>query len=299
MENAKNILDTAVYGLNDAKMQIMQMLGQLLTNPQAIGTAIAIHGPMGTGKTSIVKEGISKILNRPFAFIALGGATDSSFLEGHSYTYEGSTWGKIVQILIDSKCMNPVIYFDELDKISETPKGEEIAGILTHLTDTAQNSQFHDKYYAEVDFDLSKCLFIFSYNDETKINPILRDRMYRIMTKGYDKKQKTVICNNHLLPKIREQVKFVEGDIVIPDDSLQYIMETHCNGEDGVRNMKRCLEIIHTKLNLYRLMKPGSSLFDEQKALIVEFPFTVTKDIVDKLITKERNDNMAIRGMYV
>jgi ATP-dependent Lon protease len=299
MENAKNILDTAVYGLNDAKMQIMQMLGQLLTNPQAIGTAIAIHGPMGTGKTSIVKEGISKILNRPFAFIALGGATDSSFLEGHSYTYEGSTWGKIVQILIDSKCMNPVIYFDELDKISDTPKGEEIAGILTHLTDTAQNSQFHDKYYAEVDFDLSKCLFIFSYNDETKINPILRDRMYRIMTKGYDKKQKTVICNNHLLPKIREQVKFVEGDIVIPDDSLQYIMETHCNGEDGVRNMKRCLEIIHTKLNLYRLMKPGSNLFDEQKALVVEFPFTVSKDIVDKLITKERNDNMAIKGMYV
>ena len=134
MENAQKTLDSAVYGLNDAKMQIMQMLGQLLTNPKAIGTAIAIHGPPGTGKTSLVKEGISKILNRPFAFIALGGATDSSFLEGHSYTYEGSTWGKIVQILIDSKCMNPVIYFDELDKISDTPRGEEIAGILTHLS---------------------------------------------------------------------------------------------------------------------------------------------------------------------
>jgi ATP-dependent Lon protease len=89
--------------------------------------------------------------------------------------------------------MNPVIYFDELDKISDTPKGEEIAGILTHLTDTSQNSQYHDKYFAEVDFDLSKCLFIFSYNDESKVNPILRDRMYRIHTKGYDKKQKTII----------------------------------------------------------------------------------------------------------
>ena len=156
MENAQQTLNNAVYGLNDAKMQIMQMLGQLLTNPKAIGTAIAIHGPPGTGKTSLVKEGISKILNRPFAFIALGGATDSSFLEGHGYTYEGSTWGKIVQILIDSKCMNPVIYFDELDKISDTPRGEEIAGILTHLTDTSQNSQFHDKYFAEINFDLSK-----------------------------------------------------------------------------------------------------------------------------------------------
>jgi ATP-dependent Lon protease len=287
MENAQSILDQAVYGLNDAKMQIMQMLGQLLTNPKAIGTAIAIHGPPGTGKTSLVKEGISKILNRPFAFIALGGATDSSFLEGHGYTYEGSTWGKIVQILIESKCMNPVIYFDELDKISDTPRGEEIAGILTHLTDTSQNSQFHDKYFAEINFDLSKCLFIFSYNDESKVNPILKDRMYRIKTKGYIAKEKTVIANNYLLPKIREQVRFNNEDVIISNDVLGHIIETHCNKEDGVRNLKRCLEIIYTKLNLYRLMKPGSNLFESEMSLKVEFPFDVTKDIVDKLIKRE------------
>ena len=298
MENAQKTLDAAVYGLNDAKMQIMQMLGQLITNPNSIGTSIAIQGPMGTGKTSIVKEGISKILDRPFAFIALGGATDSSFLEGHSYTYEGSTWGKIVQIIIDSKCMNPVIYFDELDKISDTPKGEEIAGILTHLTDTSQNSQFNDKYFAEIDFDISKCLFIFSYNDESKINPILRDRMYKIQTKGYDRKQKTIISNNYLLPKIREQVKFVSEDIAIPDEVLHYIIEMHCNKEDGVRNLKRCLEIIHTKLNLYRLMKPGTNLFEQDMSLKVEFPFTVTKDIVDKLIKKNTDTNSSYLSLY-
>ena len=289
MATAQKTLDDAVYGLNDAKMQIMQMLGQLITNPKAVGSAIAIHGPPGTGKTSLVKEGISKILNRPFAFIALGGATDSSFLEGHGYTYEGSTWGKIVQILIDSKCMNPVIYFDELDKISETPKGEEIAGILTHLTDTSQNTQFHDKYFAEIDFDLSKCLFIFSYNDESKVNPILKDRMYRIQTKGYNQKQKTAIANNYLLPKIREQVKFMCEDIIIPEQTLHYMIENHCNKEDGVRNLKRCLEIVYTKLNLYRLMRPDSNLFEEDMSLKVEFPFTVTKDIVDKLVKKSDN----------
>ena len=299
MENAKNTLDNAVYGLEDAKMQIMQMMGQLITNPSAMGTAIAIQGPMGTGKTTLVKEGISKILNRPFAFIALGGATDSSFLEGHSYTYEGSTWGKIVQILVDSKCMNPVIYFDELDKISDTPKGEEIAGILTHLTDTSQNNQFHDKYFAEIDFDLSKCLFIFSYNDESKINPILKDRMYRIHTKGYEKKQKTIIANNYLLPKIREQVKFNEEDIIIPDDTLHYIMETYCKKEDGVRNMKRCLEIIYTKLNLYRLMKPDSTLFKEKMNLKIEFPVKVTNDLVNKLIIRDEEENMSYKAMYL
>lgn len=299
MENAQKTLDEAVYGLNDAKMQIMQMLGQLLTNPKAIGTAIAIHGPPGTGKTSLVREGISKILNRPFAFIALGGATDSSFLEGHGYTYEGSTWGKIVQILIDSKCMNPVIYFDELDKISDTPRGEEIAGILTHLTDTSQNSEFHDKYFTDINFDLSKCLFIFSYNDESKVNPILKDRMYRIKTKGYSGKEKIAISNNYLLPKIREQVKFNDGEIIIPDDVVSYINDTHCNKEDGVRNMKRCLEIIHTKLNLYRLMKPGANLFEGEMSLKVEFPFKVTKDIVDKLIKKEEQNMSALYSMYV
>jgi len=299
MENAKQILDNAVYGLNDAKMQIMQMLGQLLTNPKAIGTAIAIHGPPGTGKTSLVKEGISKILNRPFAFIALGGATDSSFLEGHGYTYEGSTWGKIVQILIDSKCMNPVIYFDELDKISDTPRGEEIAGILTHLTDTSQNSQFHDKYFAEINFDLSKCLFIFSYNDESKVNPILKDRMYRIKTRGYNGKEKLMISNNYLLPKICEQVKFDNDQIIIPDVTVSYIIETYCDKEDGVRNLKRCLEIIYTKLNLYRLMKPGSNLFESEMSLTVEFPFHVTKDIVDKLIKRDSASLNVWRTMYL
>ena len=299
MENAQKTLDQAVYGLNDAKMQIMQMLGQLITNPKAIGTAIAIHGPPGTGKTSLVKEGISKILNRPFAFIALGGATDSSFLEGHGYTYEGSTWGKIVQILIDSRCMNPVIYFDELDKISGTPRGEEIAGILTHLTDTSQNSQFHDKYFSEINFDLSKCLFIFSYNDESKVNPILKDRMYRIKTKGYNGKEKTLISNSYLLPKIREQVKFANEEIIISDNVISHIIETHCNKEDGVRNLKRCLEIIHTKLNLYRLMRPGTNLFEGEMSLIVEFPFNVTREIVDKLIKRDTENTSALWSMYL
>jgi ATP-dependent Lon protease len=300
MENAMNTLDNCVYGLNDAKMQIMQMVGQWIVNPSSVGTAIAIHGPPGTGKTSLVKEGISKILGREFAFIALGGTGDSSFLEGHSYTYEGSSWGKIVQILIDSKCMNPVIYFDELDKISETPRGEEIAGILTHLTDTTQNSQFHDKYFSEVDFDISKCLFIFSYNDESKVNPILKDRMYRIQTKGYDSKEKLIIARKYLLPKIREQVSFSEEDVIIPDDTIQYIVSNSqlSKGESGVRNLKRCLEIIYTKLNLYRLVKPEVNLFSKDMNLKVEFPFTVTRQDVDVFIKNEETQSQSMLAMY-
>ena len=298
MEDARGQLDNAVFGLNDAKMQIMQMIGQWISNPHSVGTAIAIHGPMGTGKTTLVKEGVSKILNRPFAFIALGGATDSSFLEGHSYTYEGSIWGKIVDILIQSKCMNPVIYFDELDKVSETPKGEEIIGILTHLTDTTQNRQFHDKYFSNIDFDLSKALFIFSYNDESKINPILRDRMYRIETKGYNKKEKTTIASKYLLPVIEKNIKFETGQVVISDEIIHYIIEQFTGNEKGVRNLKRCLEIIYSKLNLFRLMKPGSKLFDDKMTTLkVEFPYILKKESIDKLI-KQNTANIPY-GLYL
>jgi ATP-dependent Lon protease len=301
MLNAKTSLDDCVYGLNDAKLQIMQMVGQWISNPNSMGTAIAIKGPMGTGKTTLVKEGISKILGREFAFIALGGNSDASFLEGHSYTYEGSSWGKIVQIILESKCMNPVIYFDELDKVSDTPKGEEIIGILTHLTDTSQNSEYHDKYFSDISFDLSKCLFIFSYNDESKVNPILRDRMYRIQTKGYDTKEKLIIARKHLLPKIREQVNFKEDEVILPDETIQYIISSEglTQKEDGVRNLKRCLEIIYTKINLFRLIKDDDNIFKDDIKIDIQFPFTVQKEHVDIFIKSNDKSNPSLFGLYV
>ena len=299
MDNAKQILDQAVYGLNDVKLQVMQMVGQWITNPDAIGNAVAIEGPPGTGKTTLVKEGISKILNREFVFIPLGGATDSSCLEGHSYTYEGSNCGLIVKQLIQCQSMNPIIYFDELDKISDTPKGEEIVGILTHLTDTSQNTNFHDKYFAEFDFDLSRCVFFFSYNDRSKVNRILLDRMHCIMTKGYELPQKAVIAKDYLLPHIRDQVRFKDDDIIIPEETIKYIVNTHTRGEDGVRNLKRCLEIIHTKLNLYRLMKPDTNLFESDMNIKVVFPITITCQLVDKLIKNQEHESGAWKNMYM
>ena len=173
--------------------------------------------------------------------------------------------------------------------------------MLTHLTDSTQNKYINDKYFAEVDIDFSRCLFIFSYNDENKINsmyPVLRDRMYRIETKGYKPKEKTTIANEYLLPKIREQVKFNEGDITIEDSVLEHIIEKYTEKEEGVRNFKRCLEIIHTKLNLYRLIKPGSNLFGEEKTIEVNFPMNITTEIVDKLI-KSKSKSGPPMNMYI
>jgi len=151
-----------------------------------------------------------------------------------------------------------------------------------------------------VDFDLSKCLFIFSYNDESKINPILKDRMYRIETKGYDSKEKLIIARNYMLPKIREQVNFSETEIILPDETIKYIISTKhlTNEEAGVRNMKRCLEIIHTKLNLFRLVKPDDNLFSKEIAMQVTFPYTVLKSHVDLLIKNEEKQSQSLLSMY-
>jgi ATP-dependent Lon protease len=299
MQDAKNTLDSVVFGLDDAKIQIMQLLGLWLVNPNAVGSAIAIKGPMGTGKTTLIKDGISKILNRPFALVALGGCSDSGFLDGHDYTYEGSKYGKIIDILIQAGCMNPIILFDELDKISDTPKGEEITGVLTHLTDVTQNSHFADKYMSEISLDISKALLIFSYNDESRVNPILRDRMYKIETKGYKIKEKLVICKDYLLPKIYELAKFKKEDVIFTDEILEYIIKDFTENESGVRNLKRCLEIIYTKLNLYRLMKPEENLFETSLKIDkkVEFPFELKKEIINKLLNKSDKNDLPF-GMY-
>ena len=299
MEKSQSILDDAVFGMKDAKVQFMQMVAQWVANPQSMGNAIAIKGPMGTGKTTLIKYGVSKLLNRELAIIPLGGATDSSYLEGHSYTYEGSTYGKIVDILIQCKSSNPVIYFDELDKVSDTPKGEEIIGILTHLTDTTQNDKFHDRYFSEIDFDLGKCLFIFSYNDESKITPILKDRMYNIETKGYDATEKVTICNDYLVPKLESELNMEKGSIVLSEAMIKFLVEKYTHEEKGVRNLKRCMEVIYSKLNLYKLMKPGTNLFGDKIIEDISFPFEVTEDIVDKIVQKGDKRNTSHMAMYL
>jgi ATP-dependent Lon protease len=292
MSYCETVLNNCVYGMEEAKGQIMQLIGKWITNPQSIGTAIGLKGPMGTGKTTLVKNGISKILNREFAFITLGGSVDGSTLKGHSYTYEGSTYGKIADILIQTKTSNPIIFFDELDKVSK----EEIFSVLTHLTDTTQNSEFHDNYFSEIELDLSACLFVFSFNDESLINPILRDRMYTIEVPGYNVKDKIIISQQHLIPCIIKDLGLKNNDIIISEENIKHII-INTKPEDGVRNLKRSLEIIYSKLNLFRILK-STTIFD--KIIDVSFPFHITKEIIDNLLKcYKQPENMNILSMYI
>lgn len=289
VKNIKVSMDSKVYGHESAKDHIVRLLAQWISNPESKGLVIGIQGSMGTGKTTLVKDAICKVLGLPFALIPLGGVSDGSFLVGHSYTYEGSTWGRIVDMLMRCECMNPVVFFDELDKVSTTRHGEEIINILIHMTDSTQNENFTDKYFTNIEFDLSRSLIIFSYNNEDNINPILRDRMVKIKTDGYKMADKIVILKKHLIPGILSEFGYKEDQIVFSEAILKQII-LKIDEEEGVRNLKRAIHDIISNLNLVRLLEspppppPGEG---DEKACHIE----VTEEHVTKYVNVSKRRN--------
>lgn len=265
-----DVLEKSVFGHAKAKRAIKQVIAQWITGDLK-GYCFGFEGPPGTGKTSLAKSGLSKCLVdvngelRPFSFIALGGSSNGSTLEGHSYTYVGSIWGRIVDILMETECMNPIIYIDELDKVSRTEHGRELIGILTHLTDSSQNEEFADKYFSGIKLDLSRVLFVFSYNDPDLIDPILRDRIHVVRFSPLKQADKQEVCGRHLIPEILGTVGLTRDDVLFPQDVIDFIID-HYTAEGGVRRLKEKLFEICRDLNIRHLTDPDT----------YAFPYTVT-----------------------
>ncbi|ADO67069.1 putative Lon protease [Cafeteria roenbergensis virus] len=276
IKHLQNKMDKAVFGHNDTKRKIIQIMCQGIRNPNAKGLVIGLEGPPGVGKTVLIEQGICQALDRPFIPISLGGASDSSFLDGHSFTYEGSIPGKIAESLIQAKCMNPVFYFDELDKVSNTHKGKEIINLLVHLIDPSQNSHYHDKYFHGVTLDLSRATFIFSFNDASLIDHILLDRITVINTESLDLMQKRVVTKEHLIPSIEKEIGLAKNSLNIKDEEIDYLVETFTL-EGGVRKLKELLFHIIRELNIYNLTK------HKMGTNKVNFPFNITRNVIDTL----------------
>ena len=282
MIDTHNILNEAVHGHEKAKRQIERIIGQWINGDKS-GYCFGFEGPPGVGKTSLAKKGIACCLKnensepRPFSFIAIGGSSNSSTLDGHNYTYVGSTWGRIVDILMEKKCMNPIIFIDELDKVSKTEHGKEIIGILTHLIDPTQNDAFQDKYFSGIDLDLSKALFIFSYNDVNAIDRILLDRIHRIKFEHLSLEDKLTITRKYLLTEIYEKMG-LQNIIEIDDNVITYIIDKY-TCEPGVRKLKEILFEIIGEINL--------SILKNQE---YDIPIVITQEDITNNYLKEHHE---------
>lgn len=280
IKDVKTILDKSVHGHDKAKKQIEKIIGQWINGNQD-GYCFGFEGPPGCGKTSLAKYGLSKCLvdqegnSRPFAMIAIGGDANGSTLHGHNYTYVGSSWGAIVQILMDKKCMNPIIFIDELDKISRTENGREIIGILTHLLDPTQNDSFQDKYFYGINIDLSKALFVLSYNDADIIDRILLDRIHRIKFSSLTLDEKVHISQHYIIPEVCEKMG-LKNMIKMEEEVIRFIIDTYTL-EPGVRKLKEQIFDIIGELNL-RLLKEQLDDYN--------YPINITKDDIQEYYLK-------------
>lgn len=303
LNKAYKSLDNRLYGQYEAKNKLIQIMTQWITNPKSQTTVLALEGPPGVGKTSLIKHGLSNALDLPFNFMALGGANDVSSYVGSSYVYEGASNGEITNMLIKSQCMNPIIFMDELDKISFSEKGKEIIGMLTHLTDTTQNSSFVDKYFDGIELDLSRAFFVFSFNNINLIDPILRDRLNIIRFKPYKSNDKKIIVKKYILPELLKNIGMNKDDILISDDNVKYIISNFTGNEKGVRNLKRCLEDIIMKLNLIRFVNKGKNdiVFPyEIKNINTDLPIKLNNVIISNLLKSNFNKEIPefVKNMY-
>jgi len=284
METISQYLDESIHGHKHAKKQIMKIICQWINGEQT-GYCFGFEGSPGIGKTSLAKKGLANCLTdekgepRPFSFIALGGSCNGSTFEGHSYTYVNSTWGKIVDILMDSKCMNPIIYIDELDKVSKSEHGKEIIGILTHLIDPTQNDIFQDKYFNGIHIDLSKALFIFSYNDAEQIDRILLDRIHRIKFDNLTTNEKIVITNKFILPEFNKKMGFHKNIIKIEDSIIEHIINEYTS-EPGIRKLKEMLFDLYGEINV-ELMNLNE----------IQLPVILNKENLENKYFKKYNKN--------
>lgn len=308
LKNIREHLDSKIYNMDSVKDEIIEYLARKISNPNSKGHVLALCGPAGVAKSKMLQT-LGEALNMPFYKINFGGLSDVAILTGHSETYIGSKPGKFVEILGNSGCMNPIIFMDEVDKYNN----KEINGILTHLLDEEQNDKFQDNYLSNINIDLSKVFFVVAFNDIKKVDPIVLDRMKVIYIDPPQLKDKIIIAIEKIIPIIIDSFKFKKDKYINLDKELiLYIISNKIQQEPGVRQLKKALEKIFSKLNYLIITgqyqdKKNKENFtiiseiennDENNDVKIEC-INIKKHFIDVCLGTNKNENKHYMQMYI
>lgn len=244
---AEEVLNSCHYGLEKVKERILEQIAVLMHNPDGKSPILCLVGPPGVGKTSL-GQSIADALGRKFQRISLGGLHDEAEIRGHRRTYIGAMPGRIIEAVRRAGTSNPVLMLDEIDKIGNDYKGDPAAALLEVL-DPEQNFRFHDNYI-DVDFDLSKVLFIATANTLETVQRPLIDRMEVIDLSGYILEEKIAIARDYLIRRLRKEYNLSYKELQLSDDALALVIESY-TAESGVRQLEKALASIARKV-VYR-----------------------------------------------
>jgi endopeptidase La len=293
LENVENKLNTQIYGHSAAKNKILQTLAKLISVQGTHISPVALAGPPGVGKTKFA-QCLAECLEIPFVQITLGGQNDGELLHGHGYTYAGSQPGLIVKKMVDAGSARCIMYFDELDKcVSKNGQVNELMSILIHLTDPMTNGSFQDRFFQEITFPLNKVIFMFSFNDISKIDKILLDRMEIINVESYSIKEKVTISNDYLLKQLCKDIGFEYGSIKFDPEILSFLIEEY-TFEPGVRSLRRSIENLLLKLNIDKIYQRG--VFSNDIEYTVSNPLVMTKELVSEYLGETKVDYKTIHS---
>jgi len=274
LHRAKKILDKEHYGLEKVKDRILEYLAVLKLKQDMKSPILCLYGPPGVGKTSLGKS-VARALKRKYVRMSLGGLHDEAEIRGHRKTYIGAMPGKIIQNIKKANSSNPVFILDEIDKVSSDFRGDPSSALLEVL-DPEQNFSFTDNYL-EVEYDLSKVLFVATANSLDSIQPALRDRMEIIEINGYTLEEKTEIAKRHLIPKQRREHGLKARDIRFDKGAIAKIIDGYTR-ESGVRNLERKIATVIRNVA-------------KSKAMEKEYKKNITAKEVVKILGAESFDN--------
>ena len=282
----RQTMNEMCFGMQDVKDKICDFVFKRIANPNSTKSILALSGPPGVGKTTLAKS-LSKCLDLPLIKIALGGMTDETSLNGSESVYTGAGPGQIMRGIVDAKCLNPIVYLDEVDKTGKRHGTDEVANALTHILDWNQNDMYVDSYVG-FGCNLSQVFWILTFNNENDINPILRDRMNIIHVKGYSNDDKFKMVKSHLLQEIVKNLCLEDGRIVLTDEAIKKLI-CLVPTEEGVRHLQRGIEHIYERLNRMILTEVG-----------IQNPFICgEKEVLELYKQTCQSDSDRVESMYI